>query len=191
MDIDEKYFEENVLTLLDCSRDVRDLESVDFARLRKSYVRWLVKHGGGAAIKDTGLAPLANVCEIGGQARLIRKCKGFDFRLYHSTIRYMLGASAVEQNSGKSIDDAIYVISTQEEYALLEDHLGGGKVQKQFLVEKDGKPYDVLLVVDENGLETKWYFDVADCMMLENLDFSYLEKNMPEDDLEFLDGPEK
>lgn len=185
MDIDEKYFEENVLTLLDCSRDVRDLEFVDFARLRKSYVKWLVKHGGGAAIKDTGLAPF----EIGGQAKLIRMCKGFDFRLYHSTIRYMLGASAVEQNSGKSIDDAIYVISTQEEYALLEDHLGGGKVQKQLLVEKDGKPYDVLLVADQNSHETKWYFDVADCMMLENLDFSYLEKNMPEDDLEFLDGP--
>lgn len=85
MDIDEKYFEENALVLLDSTRDLQDLESVDFARLRKSY--------------------------------------------------------------------------------------------------------DVLLAVDENGLETKWYFDVADCMMLENLDFSYLEKNMPEDDLEFLDGP--
>lgn len=87
MDIDEKYFEENALVLLDSTRDLQDLESVDFAKLRKSY--------------------------------------------------------------------------------------------------------DVLLVVDENGLETKWHFDVADCMMLENLDFSYLEKNMPEDDLEFLDGPEK
>lgn len=192
MPVDEKYFEENVLNLLDSFRGVEALESIDWQKLRRSFAQWKIKHGGCCAISNTALAPLLDAGNVAGQADLIRKCKDMDGQLYHSAISYMMGQAAVKNNTGNSTNDAIYVTGVSEEHVLLRNHLGGGRCKCQYLVYDENdkkKSYDLLEVVDENGEVRKIYFDVTDVMTLESLDNAYLSKHEKDDDIwSFLDG---
>jgi len=188
MQIDEKYFEEKALKLLDSFRGLENIEPMDWQKLRKSFVQWQIKHGGSCAIANTALAPLLDAGDIKGQADLIRKCKSAETQLYHSTISYLMAEAALKSNTGSSMEDAIYVASVSEEYKLLKEHLGCKKINSQALIEDNGKSFDLMEILKEDDSIQEYYFDVTDVMTLENLDCDYLSNNKEDDDIwSFLD----
>jgi hypothetical protein len=64
-------------------------------------------------------------------------------------------------NDGLSFENAIKVNSIAEEYDYVRRNCSKCKFLGQSLVEKKGKPYDVLMLKKENGEEVSYYFDIS------------------------------
>ncbi len=139
------------------------MQSIDWQQYRKSFMSLTIEMGGLEKLANEidqsilALAYMHDQWELVLEENDIQKCN-FHFAVYNALLDAML-----KSGSGTSCENAIYVISTSDEYIFFR------KVKKlrmldQFLISKDGRSYDEIRAVDKNGIESTWYFDVTDVM---------------------------
>ncbi|RIJ41503.1 hypothetical protein D1627_05550 [Pontibacter oryzae] len=63
--------------------------------------------------------------------------------------------------AGSSFESAIKVASVAEEYQWLRTHYPGGQMVEQSLLFHNKKPYDLLEIITEVGINKKVYFDIS------------------------------
>lgn len=64
-------------------------------------------------------------------------------------------------SDGSSVEKAIVVTSVAAEYRYLAMRFPGQKSKRQELRFEDGKPYDVLVIDDSQGVEHRVWFDIS------------------------------
>lgn len=79
---------------------------------------------------------------------------------FHKQIIMAILNSIRNSGKGTSPQNAMYVINIGEEYDFIL--LGGLKPTGQALVEENGRQYDLMKAVDEEGRNYQFYFDVTD-----------------------------
>jgi hypothetical protein len=62
---------------------------------------------------------------------------------------------------GLSIESAIKVKSVSEEYDYIRKNCSNCKPSGQSLIKNNGKPYDVIRVINQDGKEVSYYFDIS------------------------------
>lgn len=67
----------------------------------------------------------------------------------------------VEGRDGMTFETAIVVKSVKEEYGWIATNYPGSKIQGQALVNKSGRPYDVLTFETKDGETKEAHFDIS------------------------------
>lgn len=70
-------------------------------------------------------------------------------------------AVASADRDGLTFEKAVIVNSIKEEYNWIERNYPGAKVERQALIRKNGKPYDVLTFMTTEGVTKETYFDIS------------------------------
>jgi hypothetical protein len=71
------------------------------------------------------------------------------------------------ERDGSSFEKAILITEKSEtkgvsaEYAWLQEHYPGYKSKGQVLSQHDDKPYDIIKIVTQQGVEKNIYFDIS------------------------------
>jgi len=79
---------------------------------------------------------------------------------FHRQIIVALLNSIRDSGEGTSTQNAMYVINIGEEYDFLL--LGGLRPTGQSLIQENGRQYDLMKAVDEDGNNYQFFFDVTD-----------------------------
>jgi hypothetical protein len=66
-----------------------------------------------------------------------------------------------KQRDGSSVEKAIVVASVDAEYQWLKKKYPGHKVNRQALLLKEKKPYDMLSITTKDGKTLDVYFDIS------------------------------
>lgn len=86
----------------------------------------------------------------------------FSTALFVSCTSQNSAASASNDASyGSSFEKAIKVNSVPEEYQYLKKNCGGCQMKSQALVPNKKKYYDILTVINKDGSEQQYYFDIT------------------------------
>ena len=167
-----------------------NLTDMDYFKLRVAYTNsnYYDPYGSGNEIRE-----LSNLYEEGKYQEIIKKASdliitkfvNIDFHIivfsaakrlndeellsFHGSIANNLMDSILNSGDGKTPENAYIVISTDEEYALL-DRLNL-KMKTQSLIKVDERNYDLLQVVDEEGNQTEIYFNI-------DLPYKWLDSKM-------------
>jgi hypothetical protein len=153
----------------------RDL-TVDFGALRRAYAQTANYHPEDPAMgalrremdRDFDSGDRAGAVQIAKhvlaldyvdiEAHRVLERSGASCADFHRTVADRLTQSILDSGDGKSPATAYSVLSTDEEYAVL-DRLAL-QAAAQSLVERDGHHYDVLLVLRDKGKPFEIYFNV-------------------------------
>ena len=73
-------------------------------------------------------------------------------------LRWLFGVAG---GDGSSASQAIVVASIGDEYAWIQRHCPGFRLEMQSLAEIDGKPYDVMSLQNAQGDKRTVYFDIS------------------------------
>lgn len=149
--------------------------TVDFAALRRAYAKTSSYRPDDPAL--TALhRQMAEALQKGDDASAIRiarqvlardyvdidahrvLARGADAPDFHRAVADRLLQSILDSGNGKAPETAYLVVSTDEEYSVL-DHLGL-QASAQSLVEQQGHYYDSLLVIGDAGKPFNIYFNI-------------------------------
>jgi len=166
----------------------KDLNEIDFFELRMAYTRSnyyrpysrrsgvtelsnLLDEGKYQEVIDKALKLLVpNFVDINFHSIVLsaaEKLNNEKLISFHSFILNKLLKSILNSGDGKTPETAYVVINVDEEYALLSS-LGLERIGQFLLNNKQG--YDLLIVVDSEGNQSKIYFDVG-------MPLNWLKKN--------------
>lgn len=149
--------------------------TVDFAALRRAYAKTssyrpddpvltalhrqmteaLQKGDDASAIRIARQVLARDYVDIDAHRVLARGADAPDF---HRAVADRLLQSILDSGNGKAPETAYLVVSTDEEYSVL-DHLGL-QASAQSLVEQQGHYYDSLLVIGDAGKPFNIYFNI-------------------------------
>jgi hypothetical protein len=73
-------------------------------------------------------------------------------------------ASFIDSSGGRdgsTFDKAVIVGSTRAEYLYIDRTFNGASIMTQIMKEHNGKPYDIVTIRSEEGVEQDVYFDIS------------------------------
>lgn len=73
-------------------------------------------------------------------------------------------ASFIDSSGGRdgsSFDKAVIVGSVRAEYLYIDRTFNGASIMTQIMKEHNGKPYDIVTIRSEEGIEQDVYFDIS------------------------------
>lgn len=73
-------------------------------------------------------------------------------------------ASSIDSSGGRdgsSFDKAVIVGSVRAEYLYIDRTFNGASIMTQIMTEHNGRPYDIVTIRSEEGIEQDVYFDIS------------------------------